>query len=127
MLNTVSTVTCKGSLVSKIAGCVRGGVICSNHGSCNDHACACSTGWEGEFCESMITSDSVLTPVLASVLPASAGLVLLMLVLAIVFVFARRRANADDWEIDYEELQLSDLIGEGGYVGFLAPSVCTPL
>jgi hypothetical protein len=42
-------------------------------------------------------------------------LLLILIVGAIVFVFARRRGEADDWEIDYEELQLGDLLGEGGY------------
>lgn len=116
MLDTVSSVQCQGAFVSSLAGCVTGGAVCSNMGVCNDNACTCKAGREGTYCESVISESSVLVPVLASVLPAAAGLLLLILIVgAIVFVFARRRGEADDWEIDYEELQLGDLLGEGGY------------
>jgi hypothetical protein len=58
----------------------------------------------------------VLAPVLGSVLPAIALLVVIAIVIIVVLlVTMRRRKIHDDWEIAYEELDVGDMLGRGGF------------
>ncbi len=56
IVNTLVSITCNGKPVSSLYGCVSDGVVCSDHGSCNDHSCTCDAGYKGTYCES--TNDS---------------------------------------------------------------------
>lgn len=120
MLDVLSNVTCNGVHVSSLYGCVSQGAICSNHGVCTSNRCTCESAYTGTYCESLradSSSSDVLAPVLGSVLPA-AFLLILLIVAAVAFfviVARRRRGPGDDWEIDFEELEMGELLGEGGY------------
>jgi serine/threonine protein kinase len=81
----------------------------------------CASGFEGTYCQYTISSSGVdvLAAVLGSIIPA-AFILLLLLVLCLVinwFVLRRHRnrRDSDDWEIEFDELQLGDLLGQGGF------------
>jgi hypothetical protein len=144
VLNTLITLTCDGEAVSSIYGCVKDGVLCGDAGTCTDNACVCNSGYEGEFCEDLVSTSSSSnialavalgthtphhtsfhTPVLMSFLPLlSLGViipvvVLLFLLLALflccLLFFVRKSRVADDWSINFEELELMGILGAGGY------------
>jgi hypothetical protein len=59
----------------------------------------------------------------AGVVIPSAGLVLCLLVCLIVVlivVIKRKGTQSDDWEISYDELEIGEQLGAGGYVATVA-------
>jgi hypothetical protein len=107
--------------VFSLQACVINGTTCSDRGSCVSGQCSCSAGWTGDHCEfaqsaAGSSSSDVLAPVLGSVLPAIALLVVIAIVIIVVLlVTMRRRKIHDDWEIAYEELDVGDMLGRGGF------------
>jgi hypothetical protein len=145
-LNQLKEFTCNGVAVSQVANCVLDGRLCSNAGVCTDNQCLCNSGREGQYCENSISasSDNTLPIALGKLvglccyivmlrrephmpfvrvhtgiaLP-SVGVVLLLLAVLIVvlLVVIKRKGNkSDDWEINYEELEIGEQLGAGGYV-----------
>jgi hypothetical protein len=106
--------------VFSLQACVINGTICSDRGSCVGGQCSCAAGWTGNHCQfaqsaAGSSSSDVLAPVLGSVLPAIALLVIAVVIIAVLLVTMRRRKIHDDWEIAYEELDVGDMLGRGGY------------
>ncbi|ELR13222.1 serine/threonine kinase [Acanthamoeba castellanii str. Neff] len=112
--------TSTGAYVFSLQACVINGTICSDRGSCVGGECSCAAGWIGDHCQfaqsaAGSSSSDVLAPVLGSVLPAIALLVIAVVIIAVLLVTMRRRKIHDDWEIAYEELDVGDMLGRGGY------------
>ncbi len=59
----------------------------------------------------------MIVAVIGVVIPVSSAILLLLLcaVIVIVVVVQRRRRKRDDWEIDYNELDIKDQLGAGGF------------
>ncbi len=58
IVNTLVSITCQGKPVSDLYGCVSDGLVCSGHGSCNNHQCTCDKYHEGTYCETSKTDSS---------------------------------------------------------------------
>jgi hypothetical protein len=58
LFNQLKDFTCKGVQVSKVAMCISDGKLCSDAGTCIDNACQCTSGREGQFCESFVDTSS---------------------------------------------------------------------
>ncbi|AGO82793.1 Serine/threonine protein kinase [Pandoravirus dulcis] len=129
MLDALARFECAGRKVSALAGCIVDGTLCMNRGTCvpataNATArCVCEKGYVGDACEaeeSSSGSDSSLVVALAVGLPTLAAVLVLAacaaFIVALAVVYRGRRANADsDWEISYDELEVGESLGSGGY------------
>jgi hypothetical protein len=53
----------------------------------------------------------------ASIIPAAAGVLCLLgcFVAMLIFFITRSRRTTDDWEINYDELEVGEQLGAGGY------------
>ncbi|AGO85889.2 Serine/threonine protein kinase [Pandoravirus salinus] len=129
MLDALERFECNGRKVSALAGCISSGTMCTNRGTCvpgtagTNGRCVCDEGYEGDACEAekaSSDSDTSLVIALAVGLP-TLTVVLAMaacaaLVIALAIVYRGRRANGDsDWEISYDELEVGESLGSGGY------------
>ncbi len=143
LLDLIVQVKCKGEPVSDLYGCVSGGVICSDAGDCVNNQCKCNSGRTGDFCEQLdnnnsssdlaiilgtiVYSVSTLIAVLAVlrttvffsgvVIPVVVVVLLVLLCsgLIIAFIIHRKKNQRDDWEINFDELDMHDHLGTGGY------------
>jgi hypothetical protein len=122
-LNQLKNFTCGGVAVSDVHNCIFDGELCSGVGECVNNACVCASGREGQYCEGFVAasssagSDQALPIALGIVIPLVAlvilGLCALIVVLAVV---AKRRGRGGDaWEIDYDELEVGEQLGAGGF------------
>ncbi|ELR15997.1 phosphate ABC transporter, phosphatebinding protein PstS, putative [Acanthamoeba castellanii str. Neff] len=113
--------TCAGVPVSSVYGCISGSgsELCSGFGSCVSNSCLCNSGREGQYCQLVSSSSAAdsLAVILGVVLPVAAAIALLLCLVAVAaWYWARlRRGGRDDWEINYDELEVGDLLGSGGY------------
>jgi ABC-type phosphate transport system substrate-binding protein len=127
VLDALAGIECDGKQVSVLARCISRGTLCSNHGTCVPDAsggkCICDKDHTGDSCDmtkGSSGSDSTLAIALAVGI-TSVGIVLaiavcLVVLFALVAVHRSRRANRDnDWEIRYDELDLGESLGSGGY------------
>jgi hypothetical protein len=57
-LRYIKNFTCSGATVSRYAGCIDDGKLCSNQGTCVDGVCQCNSGRTGEYCE-LLSKSSV--------------------------------------------------------------------
>jgi ABC-type phosphate transport system substrate-binding protein len=116
----LDSVTSNSQKVFSLAGCVYNGTICSNQGTCaGGTTCACNSTRTGQWCElEASTSNSVIiAAVLGSVLPIILLLALVVVVAVIIMavVVSRRSQMDNDWEISFEELEIGEQLGAGGY------------
>jgi len=129
VLAILVNVTVDGVYVNPLRPCFRNGTLCSNRGTCDQTkgACSCDANRTGTWCESVVTSSTqggssnsdsiiyaaVLAPVLATLAIACCLGVVVIVALAIV---KRWREGPREWEIDYDEIEMSeDVLGSGGY------------
>jgi hypothetical protein len=121
------------------------GTLCSGVGNCTNNVCACESGRTGQYCQAFTSSSSDTTTILlgtltlpppaphhigrvdtncllgnaytASIIPAVVGGLCLVgcLVALLIFVIKRSRDTTDDWEVNYEELEVGEQLGVGGY------------
>jgi hypothetical protein len=112
--------------MSSVYGCIANGLFCNNQGDCTSGKCICRAGWTGKHCEQPVVSDSgsdstatVLGAVLGSVVPVVAILLLLLVCLALLAVRMSRRKIHNEWEMDFEELEMAEQLGVGGCAHFL--------
>ncbi|AVK75014.1 serine-threonine kinase [Pandoravirus quercus] len=129
VLNALARFECDGRKVSALAGCIADGTLCMNRGTCVPGTadvsgkCVCEKGYEGDACETEESSggsDSTLVVALAVGLPTLAVVLAVAacvaLVVGLAIVYRGRRGNADsDWEISYDELEMGESLGSGGY------------
>lgn len=129
MLDALARFECGGSKVSALAGCIADGTLCMNRGTCVPATanatgrCVCEKGYVGDACETKESSggsDSSLVVALAVGLPTLAAVLAIAacaaFIVALAVVYRGRRANADsDWEISYDELEVGESLGSGGY------------
>jgi hypothetical protein len=118
MLEFVANMTCQGQHVSSVYNCIYQRTICSDHGVCSAGACLCSSGYEGEYCETATsTSDTSLAPILGSIIPAAVIALLVMgcVVLGLLVCIRMRRIKEDEWEVEISELEMGEQLGAGGY------------
>jgi hypothetical protein len=115
-------VKCGGEVVSSVYGCIANGLFCNNQGDCTSGKCICRDGWTGKHCEQPVVSDSgsdstatALGAVLGSVVPVVALLLLLLVCLTLLAVRMSRRKIHNEWEMDFEELEMAEQLGVGGY------------
>jgi ABC-type phosphate transport system substrate-binding protein len=121
ILDSLVDITCGGVAVSRLAGCVAAGTICSGRGECSNRRCVCAPGWTGAFCDVAESSESdgpsTAVIVAASVAPALCLVLVVLAVagaLALFFGLRNSRQARDDWEIAFAELTLGDVLGSGG-------------
>lgn len=128
--------TCAGHTVSPIANCVSAGQLCSNRGTCAGNVCICKDGLCGHYCENTcsslagqlalgMSSPGHFLPGVSHAFYGTAGIglpaaVFLGLGVGIIafacIMIKRRRHHSDkDWEIDFEELEVGEQLGVGGY------------
>ncbi|ALD61916.1 Ser/Thr kinase [Mollivirus sibericum] len=116
---------CNDAKVSALAACIdpSTGIICSDRGTCNTESgrCSCPKDWEGSLCqyaqEDSSSSDSLVIG-LAIGIPSAFALLICLAASAIILAFvltARRRSRAEDWEVDPDEIELGEELGQGGY------------
>ena len=125
LMDFVASMTCDGEHVSSVYGCIYQGTLCSDHGVCSQTSasngrCICTTGYEGEHCETAISNSSSNVPlaaILGSIIPAALIALLVMCCIIVgLLVWARRaRRREDDWEVDMGELEVGEQLGAGGY------------
>ncbi|ELR22246.1 protein kinase domain containing protein [Acanthamoeba castellanii str. Neff] len=120
-LTLLKEFTCDDVSVSSIAPCINDGTLCSDAGTCTENVgCVCNTGRTGTYCQDLVADSSStnesLIVALSVALPAAAVLFLLLacIILLLLLVLFRRR-DRDDWEIQYEELEVGDVLGTGGF------------
>jgi hypothetical protein len=101
--------------------CIFNGTFCNNKGDCTNGQCRCYVGWEGDHCEQLTSSlsadstDVVLGAVLGSVIPVMLILAVLLVCLALVAIRTSRKKQHNEWEMNFEELELAEQLGAGGY------------
>jgi hypothetical protein len=121
IMNYIANVTCDDKQVSSFAACIADGTVCSDHGTCSSGACVCDAGYTGSVCERVASSSSsssdVLAPVLGTVLPIGFLflLVVLVAIVAACVIASRRKSDDDVIYINYSELELGTLLGQGGF------------
>lgn len=128
LLDSLAAFECDGAPVSALAGCVYQGTLCSDRGTCvtgrtaSASRCACDKGYTGTACEIVDTNggDSSLVTAIAVAVPIAVVLLAvglcIAIVIAIAVVYCGRRGNGDDgWEISYDELELGEVVGSGGF------------
>lgn len=113
-------VSSDGLAASSIAGCIYQGTVCSNAGTCNTDRCLCNDDRTGQHCETLKSSGSsrdTLTTVLAIVIPllVLAAAVSTCSILIVVCIVARRRREVNKWEIEYDEIEIFNQLGVGGF------------
>lgn len=114
--------TCDGVVVSSVAPCIDdAGLLCSDAGQCVSGTCQCDKGREGQYCE-LITSassssDETVAIALGIAIPVGVvvACILLLIIALIVLLIRLRRDKTDDWEIDYDELEVGEQLGAGGH------------
>lgn len=121
-LTYLKNFTCNGQPASSVAGCISDGQLCSDGGGqCVNNTCVCIAGKEGQFCEvdsSSTSSSSDVTAIAVGIsVPVAVVALCILLILAAALVMAAKlRGNkSDDWEIDYDELEVGEQLGAGGY------------
>ncbi|BCS82726.1 putative serine/threonine-protein kinase [Cotonvirus japonicus] len=117
-LELLKAMTFNGTTISSIANCIQSGTICNNQGICTNNSCNCHSGKTGQYCELIVSdsSDQTLVIVLSIVIPIVILIVLLMISMLILIVFLlRKRTPNDEWEIDFDELEIGESIGNGGF------------
>lgn len=99
-------------------------MLCSDNGACSSGVCQCKDGWEGQYCETLKADSSsedhigtILGATLGVVVPVICLILLLLIgiILALLFHLERKRNEKDDWEIDPDELEVGEHLGQGGY------------
>nr|UMO80026.1 Serine/threonine protein kinase [Pandoravirus aubagnensis] len=128
LLNALATFECGGAPVSALAGCVYQGTLCSDRGTCvtgrtaSASRCACDKGYAGTACEiddtnggdsSLVTAIAIAVPI--AVVLLAVGLCVAIAIAAAVIYCGRRGNGDDDWEISYDELELGEVVGSGGF------------
>lgn len=118
-LNQLKEFTCQGIPVSELYECINNGQLCSNNGQCSNNTCVCVSGWQGQYCEDLITSSSSssLAVALGVTIPVAAVIALIIVGFILVLVLALRYRNnrTDDWEVNYAEIEIGEQLGAGGY------------
>ncbi len=128
IVNILVNITCEGKYVSSLYGCVSDGEVCSNHGSCEEHKCACERGYEGTYCESIASDSSssdsgvVIGIVIGTTIESSPLLslmnlsekclffgpgvtipvlliILIVVIIVVVVITVRKRKKDEAWEI----------------------------
>nr|UDO47407.1 ser/thr kinase [Pandoravirus massiliensis] len=128
LLSALAAFECGGAPVSALSGCIYQGTLCSDRGTCvtgraaSASRCACDKGYTGSACEiddtnggdsSLVTAVAIAVPIAAVLLAVGLCIVIAIVV---VFVYRGRRGNGDDgWEIAYDELELGEVVGSGGF------------
>ncbi|ELR22700.1 serine/threonine protein kinase [Acanthamoeba castellanii str. Neff] len=120
MYKFLAGVTCQGVHVSSLYGCVTAdGLLCSDHGSCVNSACRCFDGYTGLLCESTVSDSSTDTTAIAIGVAVPVAvlvfLLLLAIIIALLMMLVFKRKKRDDWEIEYDELEIGSMLGSGGY------------
>ncbi|AVL94173.1 putative serine/threonine protein kinase receptor [Megavirus vitis] len=118
-LNLLKVFTYDNVTVSNIANCIYQGTICYNQGTCNENSCLCNSGRDGYYCEleSSNGTDKTIIIILSVTLPIAAIFIFVIICVALIFIIIiiSRRRTRDDWEIDFDELEMSEILGSGGY------------
>ncbi len=120
MYKFLAGVTCQGVQVSSLANCITAdGLLCSNHGSCVNNACRCFAGYTGPLCDGVVSDSSTDTTAIAIGVSVPVAVVVFLLLLAIIIALLMmlvfKRKKRDDWEIEYDELEIGSMLGSGGY------------
>eukprot|EP01087_Luapelamoeba_hula_P014010 TRINITY_DN4045_c1_g1_i2.p1 TRINITY_DN4045_c1_g1~~TRINITY_DN4045_c1_g1_i2.p1 ORF type:complete len:1175 (+),score=133.84 TRINITY_DN4045_c1_g1_i2:590-4114(+) len=120
ILETLATIECQGSPALDIAGCLLNGIICASHGSCVDGACVCNGNYKGTFCtesaDSGISGDTTAyIAAFATAFPLLFCCCVLILVASSIIIFIFARPSDKAWAVDFDELELKQQIGAGGY------------
>jgi len=139
LLSLLANTTCLGKPASSIYNCITQPTytICSNNGICNsDGTCRCNSGYEGPQCQNAVQNaiNVALVASLATIIPVVVVvfLVLILLLLAMFIALTVRKKQKDSWEITFEELEMGEPVGTGGYVrwsnrGFFLPTLLLQL
>ncbi|AVL95162.1 putative serine/threonine protein kinase receptor [Moumouvirus australiensis] len=119
ILNLLKTFNFEGQSVSSYANCIYEGTICSDLGTCNNNSCICNSGRTGQYCEQIISEsgDKIVTIVLATIIPFAFIVCLMIIIFTVVIVVLLRfrRQVDDEWEIDFDEIELGESLGTGGF------------
>ncbi|ELR13875.1 5'nucleotidase [Acanthamoeba castellanii str. Neff] len=103
------------------------GTVCSGNGYCYRGACVCTTvGASGNLCvmsSSSASSDSLSSAAVVGIVFGAVVPLLLVLMVAVaagavvipLAVARRRRGGAEEWLIDFDELERGELLGQGSY------------
>ncbi|WBR14733.1 Ser/thr kinase [Pandoravirus kuranda] len=128
LLNALASFECDGAPVSALASCIYQGTLCSDRGTCvtgrtaSASRCACDKGYTGTACEiddsnggdsSLVTAIAIAVPI--AVVLLAVGLCIAIAIAAAVVYCGRRGNGDDDWEIAYDELELGEVVGSGGF------------
>jgi 5'-nucleotidase/UDP-sugar diphosphatase len=97
------------------------GLVCSGNGRCVRGACMCDDGGQDPLCvpQSESGSGSLVGGEIAGIVVGSALAAVCVLgcvvVVTALLASARKRPEQREWLIDFEELEIGDLLGRGGY------------
>ncbi|AQN68650.1 protein tyrosine kinase (PTK) family protein [Saudi moumouvirus] len=119
ILNSLKSFKFEGQSVSAYADCIYEGTICSDLGTCNNNSCICDSGRTGQYCELLVSesSDKIVTIVLATIIPFAfiVCCLLIVFVIIITILLRFRRHIEDEWEVDFDEIELGESLGTGGF------------
>ncbi len=96
------------------------GLLCSGNGLCVLGRCQCVVGTPVELCAGRSSSDAlsagpIVGIVIGSAVVAACVLVSVVFITAVLASRNRKRPADQEWLIDFNELEIGDLLGRGGY------------
>lgn len=121
--STASRATCYSSTVENPVN----GTLCNGNGYCLTGQCQCTVaGASGSLCvvatstdsSSSLSSGSIAGIVIGSVVGGLCILLITIIVTAVVVSLLRKNNVEQEWIIDFEELEIGELLGRGGCVIF---------
>lgn len=117
VLSTLINTTSGGVHINVLYDCYYNFTICSNRGTCSG-TCICPSNYTGEFCQLLVVPTHGSTNydyIIAIVVPIVAVLLMICAFAIIVIVIVKRNNVREEWIINYNELNIEETIGEGGF------------